>query len=262
MTTKSKKQTNVQDKSIIVTCMDRRITGVLSEDISKHPELKDIFGDNPILVRNAGGSIESAKGTIKDLLDTGEFATLGVVVHTDCGAMGVVYSVCKGERASEQSEIDALEIADFKKFNFNAVSELCRLNEELQRSKAESIFGADKKIAVRAALLDVNKLNVPKGDGTKYLVITTPGSPSKYSKILKGAEERWFSYIIQANDIEEMLPSIRIAVKDIGVQGIRLIATTAEESHKLNKWADKIRQSKIANGLPIVTVLRSGTKAA
>lgn len=262
MTTKAKRNTNAQDESIIVTCMDRRITGALSEDISKRPELKEIFGNHPILVRNAGGSIEGAKGTIKKLLDTGKFATLGVVVHTDCGAMGVVYSVCKGERECEQNEINALEIAEFKKFNFNAVSELCRLNEELQKSKAENIFGANKKITVKAALLDVDRLNVPKGDGTKYLVITKPGSPSKYSKIFKGAEERWFSYVIQADDIEEMMPSIHIAVKDIGVQGIRLIATTSNESSELSEWADKIRQSKIAKGLPIVTVLRSGTKAA
>jgi len=198
--------------TIIVTCMDHRLNSMLdSLNDSKH-----------VFVRNAGGNVQGVEQTIRYLIDNTNISKIHIIAHTDCGAMGYVYSAVKEGKDNVHKQLVSL----FNSIAFESRAELEKKNEELQRSIAEKLFGG-KGIEISSELFELKEKNVAS---EKHVIAITRASYLRYSDIAEkmGVDVKDV-YFLQANSVEELLGDIAIGTDVLGIKDIRVVATESSE---------------------------------
>ncbi|WP_231961140.1 MULTISPECIES: carbonic anhydrase [Sulfolobaceae] len=166
---------------LVISCMDRRLNHFLRENYS-----------DSIVVRNAGANMLSLSKTLekyKNMIDE-----VIVLPHTDCGAMKVVFSSIK-EGKKITSIVEDKLVNQFRDKAFNTLSELERLNLEVQTENAKKIF-VNKPI--KSEIIDINKIKIPASNQPYSIYVTTPTTPLDLSSS---------TYVVSAetNDIWDSL---------------------------------------------------------
>ncbi|ACP47329.1 carbonic anhydrase [Sulfolobus islandicus Y.N.15.51] len=169
---------------LVVSCMDRRLNSYLKK---KYPDA--------IVIRNAGANVNSLLITFEKYKDRVDDVIL--LPHTDCGAMKVVYSSLK-EGKKITSLVEEKLVSQFSSKKFSSLSELERLNMEIQKENLKRIFG-DK---VRTELIDVNKIEIPPSNEPYMAYVSKPSQLAELSSNI---------YHISAED-KEIWDSLDIAV--------------------------------------------------
>jgi carbonic anhydrase len=213
-------------------------------------------------LRNAGGDVEVFANSIaavrengdipriscmdyrlNDLLDSkkegdGSGSKPESVTHKNCGAMGVVDGALAGKLRISDRIMRTL-VDQFRTAPYKTAADLEIINAELQRKRLEERTGTP----VTAALVEVD-VNMPHAE--KTLLISKP-SEMKFADLIKEAgkdpKERHV-YILQALWIDELLPSIEIAVRNLGIKDVVLVANGNEAYRQINMDLAVLRMQK------------------
>ncbi|AAK42846.1 carbonic anhydrase [Saccharolobus solfataricus] len=197
---------------LVVSCMDRRLNSYIKKKYQ-----------DAIVLRNAGANVNSLLMSLEKFNNKVDEVIL--LPHTDCGAMKVVYSSLK-EGKKITSLVEEKLVSQFSSKKFSSLSELERLNMEIQEENLKRIFG-DK---VRAELVDVNKIEIPPSNDPYMVYVTVPSQLVRLSSNI---------YHISAED-KEIWDSLDIAVYAMNIT-------------KIISQNDKLAE-KIRNMYPSVTV--------
>ncbi len=198
--------------TIVVSCMDRRLNKLL-----------DSMNDGrQIFVRNAGGNVAGLEQTIRFLIENNNIGEIQLIEHTDCGAMGYVYSALKEGKDGLHRQL----VEEFKDAKFSTRLELEQKNEKLQKDIAEKLF-AGNALAISSKLVELNE----KADnGQEHTLVITKAVSDKYSEMAENLGLAFDNcYFLQANSIYEVLPDIGIATDLLGIKRIVLLATNASQ---------------------------------
>jgi hypothetical protein len=222
---------------ILISCMDRRLNAYL-DSLNK---------GNIILLRNAGANVSGLSYTLSELLRDENIKSIKVVAHTDCGAMKTVSKALKGELKLSKESTNTL-VSKFADSGTKDPSELEKINVQVQKSELEKI-SKERGIKSSVDLLDISKIDVPKGEGEHKMALMNPSS-LKYGQILN-KEEMFNTYVIQSKSLEEKMVDIEIATKVLGIKKAEVLALGASEYRGVEADIKKLKLNPLLNGIEI-----------
>jgi carbonic anhydrase len=223
----------------IVGCMDRRLNGFF-EGLRN-----EILVNNPnekvYIVRDAGGGVGAVERTLFNL----DITEIHDYTHTNCGAMKVAMNAClklnSGEKLDEiESSEDVYDttIAPFLNETYKTSLDIEQKNTKVQNDTLNHLKIAHPGLKVSCELIDIEKLDVPKVEGEHTLVIGMAYS-GKYSDIAsKYNLELPHIYFVQANYLEEIRASVKLAVEKLNVHNIIFISNQQSEDDTVEKWSN------------------------
>ncbi|WP_338598149.1 carbonic anhydrase [Sulfolobus tengchongensis] len=189
---------------LIISCMDRRLNSYIRKN---YP--------NAVVIRNAGANVNSLINTLEKYKNNVDEVVL--LPHTDCGAMKVVFSSLK-EGKKLTSIVEESLVNQFSSKRFDSLSDLERLNLEIQSERLIRIFGNK----VKAELIDVNKIDVPPTKDPYMVYLTKPSPPVELGSNV---------YVISADD-KDIWDSL-----DIAIYGMRISRVVVNDP----KLAEKVK---------------------
>lgn len=207
-------------EKIVVSCMDRRLN-------SQFDEKND---GKTLYVRNAGGNVRGAEATIRYLIENHNIKELHLAPHKD-GCGGVNDALEKLKAKGDEDEPDSALVKQFRSSGVRencTLEELERKNEVMQKEEAERLFS--KMVpAITSELVGIPSSASVKHEGKHFLVVTKP-SESRYQSITDAlGKERSDCYFIQAETMEEVIPSASLAITKLGIRSIELVAMERED---------------------------------
>ncbi len=223
---------------LVIACMDRRLNKYL-----------DSLNDGrTIFLRNAGGNVGSLASSIRYILNNHGIRRIHVVTHTDCGAMKVV----AGARDKSMKVSDTVQeglVRYFNRVEFGNRGELEKANEALQQEAIAKLAGGGFEITTE--LFDISKAGQHGGQGDHVLAITR-ASDWKYEKIAGASRSDLAEmYTVQADNIDEVMHDIEIAVGTIGIHDVRVVALEASEYRPLRLDSNKLKAKPFSSGVHI-----------
>ncbi len=219
---------------MLIGCMDRRLNLFLDR-------LADASGDDAaMVVRNAGGCVAGALGTIESASPT----EIECYTHTDCGAMRVALAACA--ELGSGKPLDGTEsspgiydtvIAPLSGRAYGSASEIEAANTEVQRACLASLAASHPGMKYGCELVDLGKLNVPKPAGEHVLAIGTAFS-GRYAELsARNGLEVNGTYFVQANTIDEVLPPSLLAIDKLGLRRVVFLSAKERDNEILQQWA-------------------------
>ncbi len=207
---------NVFMERIVVSCMDRRLSGYLD---SKYNDGKTLF------MRNAGANVSDLERSIREaLMEYPEIESLHVAAHTDCGAMGVVYDALTNPAHYNGYDYDIKKVL-LDRFAGMAIARkdmLERINKNIQELAVSYMLPGE--LRVTSELIDLSALSIPESNGKHVLVISEP-SNARYADMAKTVNAQIQSiYFIQGYEIKDIMPDIKIAVNVLHLNDVRLLS--------------------------------------
>jgi carbonic anhydrase len=223
----------------IIGCMDRRLNIFFEELRNK------VLAENPnesvYIIRDAGGGVSAVGKTILDL----NITDIHDYTHTNCGAMLVAMSA--SQKIKSGAKLDDIEssddvydttIAPFLEDTYNTPFDIEQKNTQIQKDTLNHLKMTHPELKVSCDLVDIEKLNIPKVDGEHTLVIGMAYA-GKYSEIAKKYNlELPHVYFIQANYIEEIRPSVKLAVEKLNIHNVMFISNNKSEDNTIERWSN------------------------
>ncbi len=203
-----------------------------------------------IIVRNAGGCVASALGTIGMISP----AEIDCYTHTDCGAMKVARAACsKMENGKQLDEAESnpgiydTVIAPLSGKSYASPIEIEGANTELQRVSLASLAKAHPGTRCECELVDLSKMDAPKSNGRHVLAIGTAFS-GRYRELSErhGLEVNE-TYFVQANVMDEVLPSALLAIDKLGLRNVVFVSAGKKDDAILQQWASSPAFSSLFN---------------
>ncbi len=222
---------------LVISCMDRRLNDFIEQHYS------DCF-----VIRNAGANVYPITKEIKDLIKDKDIREIVLLAHTDCGAMKKVFGVIKDRKPVDLDLEDNL-ISHYRDLNFTNISELEKDNLKLQINKLKDEFPETK---IEGRLLQIEDIKVPEEEGIHELIIANPSKPG-YSGLLNELSLNHFSVYVLQSDINNVMPDLKLAVKDLGVKFIHLISIEKENPRDRKVDQEKLNLIFNKEGIKIST---------
>ncbi len=206
--------------------------------------------DSTIIVRNAGGCVASALGTI----GTVSPAEVDCYTHTDCGAMKVARAACSELEAGKQ--LDDVEsnagiydkvIAPLAGRSYSSAIEIENANTELQRASLASLSKAHPGTRCECELVDLSKMDIPKSNGRHALAIGTAFSGRYVELSERHGLDVNETYFVQANALDEVVPPALLAIDKLGLRDVMFISAAKKDNEVLQHWASSPAFSSLFN---------------
>lgn len=223
----------------IIGCMDRRLNGFfeqLREDILKeHP------GEQVYIIRDAGGGVSTVEKTIFNL----GINEIHDYTHTNCGAMKVALGAAiKVSTGAQLDEVEGSEdvydstIEPFLGETYEDALSIEQKNTRIQNDTLNHLKMSHPELKVSCELIDMDKLNMPKVEGEHTLIIGMAYS-GKYSDIAnKYNLELPHIYFVQANYLEEIRPSVKLAVEKLEIHNVMFVSNDQSEDYTVERWSN------------------------
>ncbi len=224
-------------EKIVISCMDRRLNSYIEQK----------YG-NAIVLRNAGANVRPLEPLINKIIEENNIGEIIALPHTDCGAMGKVYSVLKQKMDADPDLVDSL-VSEYSP-DFSTREELEKKNYEMQLERLRTDYPSLK---VSGHYIDMKEISVPPEEKEHKLLVITPSKPN-YSKIFASLKLDPFQcYVIQANT-EFAMPDIKLAVSDLHVKTIYFVTQSGEDPRISKKEADRAMLS--LSGYKSIEIIR------
>lgn len=216
-------------ETLVISCMDRRLNAFLDRlNDGKH-----------IFLRNAGAAVPMIEQSIRYIFDNANIGEALLIAHTDCGAMGYVYSAIKEGKNGLHPDL----VKQFSNENFSTRQELEKLNEQIQKKELERIFQGKVKIGSQLIAL-----NEPSDNGEEHALVITKASDEKYESVAKELGLKPENcYFLQANSVAEVMPDIAVATERLGIKDIRLVALESSQYRQVQQDYEALRLRGIGN---------------
>ncbi len=223
----------------IIGCMDRRLN-LFFEDAREHV-LSSNPGSEVYIIRDAGGGVEAVEKTLFELNVTEIYD----YTHTNCGAMGFAMEV--SSKISSGAELDEVEssqdvydanIRPFLGKSYESRLAIERANKEIQDSVLRHLKATHPEFKYRCELIDIDTINMPEDDGG-HIVIVGMAYNGRYSDIAKRYNlDLSRLYFVQANHLEEIRPSIKLAVEKLNIHDVMFISNERSEDSTVEEWSN------------------------
>ena len=230
---------STQDKSertIYLGCMDFRLPG-------------------PFDCRNAGGATMALRKEIEMLFaQHPETTALDITVHRDCGGIKAAATILAGKDLSISTESLALFEEKFVKYfrghrfegaltDRQTMERMEEFNRDLQESQARGIL---KRLGREDVQVNVLLASVPTGLHADTVIVVMGELPDKDNEIAKlSGVSKGNAYVIMATTVEEVSPSLELAVKVMGKKSIVFIPSSELE----RKRADELCKKPYMSGI-------------
>ncbi len=212
---------------LVISCMDRRLNLFIEE---QYPDA--------VVLRNAGANVYALESKIKDIVREKDIREIIVLAHTDCGAMGKVYSVLKQNAHAEEDLAEEL-ISHYSGLEFSTREEL---ESENYRMQVDELKAAFPSLRISGELIDMKNINVPAEDKGHRLLVMEPSKPN-YSKIVSSLGLSLFQcYIVQGNT-EIAMPDIKLAASELHANPVYFVTQDGENPRTTKQEADKAKLS-------------------
>lgn len=209
--------------SLVLRCMDRRFNNMVESE----------YGD-AIVLGNAGANVYPLQDRIRDIVREEGIEKIIALPHTDCGAMGKVYSVLKGGSSADDDLMEEL-VSHYPPSKFSTRQELEKMNYEIQLARLKELF-PDMKASGR--LFDTGSIDAPKEELEHKLVVMKPGKPD-YSRVFASLRLNPFQcYVVQA-ETEIAMADIKLAVKELGAKTVYFVTMDGDNPRDTKQEADR-----------------------
>lgn len=223
----------------IIGCMDRRLN-IFFEEL-RNKVLEENPNESVYIIRDAGGGVSAVGKTILDL----NITDIHDYTHTNCGAMRVAMSAtAKVNSGAKLDEVESSDdvydttIAPFLGETYNAPIDIEEKNTRIQKDTLNHLKMTHPDIKISCELIDIEKLNVPKVEG-KYTLVIGMAYSGGYSDIAKKYNLDLLSvYFIQSNYIEEIRPSVKLAVEKLNIHDVMFISNSTAEDATVEHWSN------------------------
>jgi carbonic anhydrase len=223
----------------IIGCMDRRLNGFFEE--LRNKVLASKPDEKVYIIRDAGGGVETVEKTLQDLGIT----EIHDYTHTNCGAMRVAMGAC--EKISSGATLDEIERSDdvYKTTikplvggKYDSAPAREEKNTKVQSDELNHLKVTHPGLKVSCELIDVEKLNIPKTAG-EYTVVIGMAYSGKYSELAKKYNLDLLNvYFVQANYIEEIRPSVKLAVEKLNIHNVMFVSNDSSEDDIVENWSN------------------------
>ncbi|MEM3841093.1 MAG: carbonic anhydrase [Candidatus Micrarchaeaceae archaeon] len=220
-----------------IFCMDRRFNEFIEKN---YPHM--------FVIRNAGANVKPILDEIRNAVQENSIRKITVFTHTDCGAMGKVFSVIKNNGNAEE-ELKETLINQFKSIEFSTKEELESKNLQIQLNVLTEEF---PELKVEGKLLDAKKMEGIKNEKEHYLFIVKPGEPN-YSAAFKTENLDPFQCYVVQSQVEASMPDISLAVNDLHADNIRLVINKADNPRE-SKLYEELLKLKFASAGKAVNI--------
>lgn len=237
-------------KTVKVRCMDYRENGQLDRESDSDP--------NTIIVRTAGGTVDSVMPTLKRIVEeairNGDRVEFDIKLHSDCGAGKYSFSVLK-EGAHVVPIISEGIICRYSEWPVNKVGDMwSKENAELHGLVLHRVFAKeieDKVVKVTMGVDHVEEFNVPKEKREVRLIISKTKSGVSYKEINDKLGFGAYAYYLHADSIKEILPDILLAHMELNINDIRFLSFSEAEQNEMEEWMAELRKNKLSKAAVI-----------
>ena len=205
---------NREVSTLAIACMDWRLNGVM-----------DKRNDGATAFLRGAGSSQDLLGSLKKITrEHPELKHIEVITHSDCGAAGVIYKAkydYENYAAIGMSQSVWRRIVDkFDEKKFKDKEEVALENgTALEKRIVHNVWRwSDADVAMKH--VDLSRVEVPQDGGKHTLVLMKP-STQKYSETIEawGLEETG-AYVVQAENLLDMLPDIELASRALHIDKV------------------------------------------
>jgi carbonic anhydrase len=221
----------------IIGCMDRRLNEFFEN--MREGIIRERPGEDVYLIRDAGGGVKAVEKTIYELGIT----EIHDYTHTNCGAMKIALSASHKKR-SELDEIEGSDdvydttVAPFVGEDYATPLDLEQKNTKLQMEELTHLKKVHPDLKISCDMIEIEKLVVPQTAGENVLVIGMAYS-GKYSDIAEKYNlELSRIYFVQANNLDEIRPSIKLAVEKLSIHNAFFISNGKAEDRTIESWSN------------------------
>lgn len=223
----------------IVGCMDRRLNAFFEE--LRNDALKEKPEERVYIIRDAGGGVGAVEKTLYEL----NVAEIHDYTHTNCGAMKVAMAACSkvmsGEKLDEIESSPDVYDASIKPFlgkTYETPMAIELKNMEVQKDTLSHLKMTHPDLKYTCNLIDIEKLDVAKVDG-EHTVIIGMAYNGKYSDISKKYNLNLGNiYFVQANYIEEIRASVKLAVEKLSIHNVMFVSNDKSEDSTIEQWSN------------------------
>ncbi len=224
---------------VIIGCMDRRLNGFFDE-------LRDnVAVENPgekiYIVRDAGGGVDAVEKTLYELNAT----EIHDYTHTNCGAMRVAMGACSkissGEKLDDvesSSDVYDTNIKPFLGKTYESALSIEQKNAEIQDNILKHLKMTHPELKFTCNLIDTEKLAIPIVEGD-FTVVVGMAYDGKYSEMAnKYNLDLAQIYFVQANHLEEIRPSVKLAVEKLNIHNVMFVSNHESENDTIEEWSN------------------------
>ncbi len=223
----------------IIGCMDRRLNlffeGIRGEVLKKH------HSEKVYIIRDAGGGVNAVGKTLLSL----DITEIHDYTHTNCGAMkfamGASAKVSSGAKLDEVESSDDvydMTIAPFLGERYDTPLDIEQKNTRIQKEFLNHLKMTHPDLKVSCELIDIERLNIPAVDGEHTLIIGMAYS-GKYSELAdKYNLDLRHVYFVQADYLEEIRPSVKLAVEKLNIHNVMFVSNEKSEDNIVESWSN------------------------
>lgn len=204
--------------TLIISCMDYRLNGRI-EECNK---------GNVIILRNAGGDAGALRYSIEDIVSQYPIKSIRVILHADCGGMGIALGIFKEHESASKQVADR-----FSRFKSAVLESASRKeletekNPELQRSSL-------KKFEDRGIKIEIEIAKVPEKTHEDRMLVVGEPLTERYEDLRKRfGDSLSNAYFIHSNELKEIMPDIEVAVTKMGLTRIGALSISESDIDKI-----------------------------
>jgi carbonic anhydrase len=222
----------------IIGCMDRRLNGFFEELRDK--SVRENPGERVYIVRDAGGGIDAVEKTLYEL----NANEIHDYTHTNCGAMKVAMGACSkigsGEKLDDVESSPDVYDTNIKPFlgkTYESELSIEQKNRDIQDNKLRSLKKTHPELKFTCDLIEIEKLNLPKVEG-EHTVVIGMAYNGKYSEMADRYKlDLAHIYFVQANHLEEIRPSVKLAVEKLNIHNVMFVSNDESEDETIKEWS-------------------------
>lgn len=229
---------------IVVTCMDRR----LGHKMDEYTEQNRKDGNSVTIIRNAGADIRHIMDSINQVVSDNKIGGIDLFTHTNCGACAVVYGV-SSHKLEVSSRVNDSLVSQFMNtgIKFLSPQDVESVNMRLQREALQEF--TKRGIDVHVESIDVSTLGVPEDHDEHLLVIGKPFSGRYVELAEKLNVNLWSMYCVNSESIIEVMPDIEIAVMNLNIRDLRIVATKQSEYRWAKEESERLKLMPFMRGI-------------
>ncbi len=240
--------------------MDRRLNLFFEE------RREDILRSNPneavYIIRDAGGGVSAVEKTIYEL----NISEIHDYTHTNCGAMKFALSATSkigtgGKLDEVESSPDVYDnnVKPFLGTTYPDALAIEKRNAEIQNDILRHLKMTHPGLKYTCDLIEIEKIDVPSS-GTEHTLVIGMAYNGKYTDIAgKYNLEVSGIYFVQANNIDEVRASVKLAVERLNIHKVMFISNSAGEDSIMEEWSgDPVLKAMFDRNLVNAPVMQSG----
>ncbi|HUY69983.1 MAG TPA: hypothetical protein VMV00_00240 [Candidatus Baltobacteraceae bacterium] len=216
-------------------CMDWRNNIKLNKELSE--------GD--ISVRTAGGNVDTAMPTFRDIVrrenGNGNKVVIDDNMHTECGEKGYCFDALR--RGTSEGVIGDRIVGRYKDVKIKSKQDMCKTGMLLTHSILSKGFAkeiAAGTVEVKVGLTITKDLNAPMDMREDRLMITKTNRGFTYDRIGRELGFGAHAYYLHANSINEIIADAMLSHKYLKLNDISIVAFSDADEKELVKWKERI----------------------